>query len=188
MDYSQGKIYRLITDEPVPRVYIGATITSLDKRLSCHNAPDNDAVSKQISGICRIELIEEYPCKDVWELERREREHILRGREDTTIICLNKLLPAPTKEERKEYKKNWHIQNKERVSQKSKDWHQSHREEQLEKMKAYREANRDIINTKQREKIICECGRSVSRTHIIRHRESKIHLDLMSMKHLQPDN
>ena len=52
-------------------------------------------------------------------------------------------------------------------------------EDNKEKRKEHYEANKAAINAKKAENIQCECGKSVARGHIARHRKSARHLKAM---------
>jgi len=112
-DYQKGKIYRIfpINKQDENDEYIGSTCRDyLCQRWGHHNSGYKDyLIGKQKKccsydlfekyGVenCRIELIENYPCKDVDELHRREGE-IQRSRQ-----CINKSVAGRTKSEYGKY-------------------------------------------------------------------------------------
>jgi hypothetical protein len=109
MGYSKGKIYRLVCNT-TGQQYIGSTIQPLSYRLSMHKANykmflkgtrRNNTTSFSILSENNFEmiLIEDYPCENKNQLERRERHFI------ETMKCLNMIKPAQTREERLEYQK-----------------------------------------------------------------------------------
>ncbi len=49
------------------------------------------------------------------------------------------------------------------------------RDENKEKVQAYRDANQARVLARAKEKVECECGASVSRGCVSRHRDSKFH-------------
>ncbi len=87
-DFSKAKIYK-ITNDYNDDVYIGSTCGELNKRFSQHKCVSKDPSKhnikfyKLINEIgferFRIELIENYPCEDKYQLRQREwywiREH-----------------------------------------------------------------------------------------------------------------
>jgi hypothetical protein len=97
---------------------------------------------------CLFQILEE--CESVEYKYRRERWYIENN------ICVNRILPAPTKEEVKESKKKYQANHKE---------HKKNYDEE------YREKNKDKIN----EKIICECGGLYLIRHISTHNKTKKH-------------
>ncbi len=92
-DYSQGKIYKIVCNK-TGLIYIGSTYRTLDKRLKEHMSYYKAYIDKRsnclISSIFvifnndyKIELIENYPCKNRKELEKREYYYI------SNIDCVN---------------------------------------------------------------------------------------------------
>ena len=85
-DYSQGKIYKIVCNK-TGLFYIGSTYRSLEQRLKEHIGYYKAYIGKKsnhlISSIyvtfnndCKIELIENYPCNNKKELEKRELFYI----------------------------------------------------------------------------------------------------------------
>ena len=134
-NYANGKIYQVVSPNyPVP--YIGSTTVPLCKRIVQHRASSNTCRSRIVidAGDAYIELIEEYPCENKEQLNKREGE-IIRQRE-----CVNHKIPCRTRKE-------WKDDNKDYVYERNK----AYRETTHNKAnKAYREANRDAINARQR--------------------------------------
>ena len=124
-NYANGKIYQIISpNHPLP--YIGSTTRSLCRRMVDHRKPSHRSRCRSRilieAGDAYIELIEDYPCDNREQLNRREGE-IMRERE-----CVNKNIAGRTTGEyakdNPEYVKVWKAN--------------------------YREANREAINTKER--------------------------------------
>ena len=111
-DYSNGKIYKIVCNITGEQ-YIGGTIQKLSHRLTQHvrhKNTDKKYKSKDIilRGDYQIILIENYPCTNKEELERKEREHI------ESNICVNKIIPTRTdKEWREEHKEEITLYKKE---------------------------------------------------------------------------
>ena len=87
-DFSQGKIYKIISDHcELP--YIGSTTRELSLRLKEHSneffrfidGSKKDYSSYELIklGSVRIELIENFPCNSKKELELQERKYINPG-------------------------------------------------------------------------------------------------------------
>ncbi len=104
MDYSRGKIYRIVC-EKTGRQYIGSTCSTLVKRLSNHKRKCNPCSSKNFINP-KIFLIEDYACDRKDQLLMRERYHI----ENTE--CVNLVRPIVTDEDRKQYHKQYDKQYK----------------------------------------------------------------------------
>lgn len=142
--YLKGKIYRLVNSVD-DEFYIGSTCNPLHKRLYVHKykakSTTNRNVYKHLNEIgwdnVSIVLIEEHPCKNKMELERRERHWI-----EEMKPTLNKSIPTRTHREYRE-------KNKDVIAEKDKQRYEQNKDVILERNKQYREKNKEII-TKQR--------------------------------------
>ena len=105
IDYSKGKIYA-IKSYQTEYIYIGSTTQLLSSRLGKHRGDyrDNKGTSKNILQYedYYIVLIENYPCNNKEELEKRERYYI----EQNIKICVNVRLPTRKQKEYKEANKD----------------------------------------------------------------------------------
>ena len=130
MGYENAKIYKLWCIE-TDLIYIGSTCNPLCKRLYEHKNRLKYSSKKlfELSNEVKIELVEEYPCKNRMELNKKEGEHIRLNKEK----CVNLIIPDRTRKE-------WEEDNKESIKVK-RDINN----------KKYREANREIINLKKKE-------------------------------------
>ncbi len=184
-DYSKGKIYKLWCPDN-DLIYIGSTTQSLHQRLGGHkkNIKQTNACKSKLlfeaSNEVKVELIEEYPCNNKMELNKREGEIIRLNK------CVNKRVEGRTKkeyqqdnkkeikeylkknkekikedkkewyqinkEEIKENKKQYYQKNQEKLKLKYKIYHEKNKEDIKLREKKYRDANRDWINQKAREK------------------------------------
>jgi hypothetical protein len=96
-DYSKGQIYKLVSYE-TDAVYYGSTINSLHYRLGGHKTEFMRWFDGKCSYVTSFEivmypdvkiiLVEEYPCDNKQQLERREREYIENNQ------CVNKVVPT----------------------------------------------------------------------------------------------
>ena len=129
----------------------------------------------------KIELIEKYPCENLKELGKREGYYIIN------FECVNERIAGRTKQERNKqyyedfkedidkYRKQWYQDNKEHCKERSKQWYEDNRDHILEYQKQWYEDNRDRLNAHRSEKIQCECGCTVRRSHISEHRKTLKH-------------
>jgi hypothetical protein len=167
-DYSQGKIYKIISSE-CDDVYYGSTVETLKRRLQKHKSSYNHFLkgkkrpmtSFQIleKGNYHIVLVEDYPCNSKEELQLRERFYIENNE------CVNKFIPGRTE---KEYK------NSNQCKELRKIWFEEHKDELREYHKEYREANKEKIREQQKEKVICEiCGFEGLKSLLSRHQKTK---------------
>ena len=167
-DYSKGKIYKIlntIDDE----IYVGSTVETLSMRMSKHRSDMKKQPQSKIYkhmhelGVENfyIELIENFPCNDIYELRAREG-HFIRE-----IATLNKLIAGRTQ---KEYRKQYNEEHKEHIKETVKQYYEDNKEHLLEKKKQYKEEHKEYIN----EKITCNiCGCQVVRNNIARHQRSQ---------------
>jgi hypothetical protein len=210
IDFSKTKIYKIVCkDVSIPDLYVGHT-TNLIKRRGSHKDACCKEHNKQYNQYkyqfirenggwdnFEIVLIEDFPCDNVEEATRRERYWV-----ENLNASLNKQIPSRTqveytetrKEHFKEYKHQYYLENKERLTEKNKNYHQENKEEikqkqhelyeknkeeRLEKAKEYRDNNKDTIKLKQGEKIKCECGKEHTRSTKARHLKTQFHMDFI---------
>ncbi len=85
-DYSQGKIYKIVCNK-TGLIYIGSTYRTLEHRLKEHIDNCNKYIDKKSNSLISsiyviyynnytIELIENFPCQNRRELEKREFYYI----------------------------------------------------------------------------------------------------------------
>jgi len=183
-DYQKGKIYKLWSPQGTEdEVYIGSTCNDLRYRKYGHKQKSSVCQSKILFekyDDVRIELIEDYPCNNRAELNKREGHYI---RENN---CLNKNIPDRTKKEwteinkeklteynreyyknnkeklaehQREYYKNnkekareYQLNNKEKIAEKDKEYYKNNKEKIAEKDKEYYKNNKEKILKQQRER------------------------------------
>ncbi len=161
-DFGKSQIYK-ITNDYNDDVYVGSTCDLLTKRFSGHKRSSkteekkNRPIYKLMNEIgferFRIELIEDYPCTDKYELRQRETYYIRE------IGTLNSKIECRT---RKQYQED----NKEQIQK---------------QRKTYYESNKDKILDEQKVKINCECGCIVNKFDIQRHKRTIKHQELMKI-------
>lgn len=130
-DFSKGKIYRLVCDDP-DLLYIGSTCKTLAQRKAGHvfeakhNSPKKCS-SFQIyeAGNLKIELIEAYPCNTKHELHMRERYWIQNSK------CVNRYSRVTTTE----------IEKKEKKKERDRRYYENHKDEIKKKTRQYALAN-----------------------------------------------
>jgi hypothetical protein len=127
-DYSKGKIYRIVGGDSI---YIGSTTRNLRFRWAEHIYAYKKGGSRSVFELfnkygvdnCRIELLEEYPCKTRQELHTREGEVMKECK------CVNSLIPGRTLKEwyndtieiRKQQNKEWEERNKEKRAKRNRN-------------------------------------------------------------------
>jgi hypothetical protein len=125
-NYGNGKIYQIISPN-CTEVYIGSTTQPLSVRMAGHRSAMKRGRKCRScivieAGDSYIELIEEFPCENKEQLNKREGE-IQREKQ-----CTNLQVPGRTYKE-------WYIDN---------------RDARTEYAKKYREENKKIISEKRR--------------------------------------
>ena len=120
-DYQNGKIYKILNDID-GEIYVGSTVNALSHRMAKHRSTMKTIPHYKLYKHMHeldvenfyIELIENYPCNDVYELRAREG-HFIRE-----IGTLNKNVAGRTNKEYmednyehlKEANKQWQEHNK----------------------------------------------------------------------------
>ena len=191
-DYQKGKIYKLWSPQgEEDEIYYGSTIDELRKRKNQHKLKKNSCSSKILFekyDDVRIELLEDYPCNNRAELEKKEGEYIRANK------CLNRNVAGRTRKEWyednkentlklvKEYYENnkqsilehhkeYQEQNKEKITERKKKYNQNNKQSILEYNKKYNENNKD--------KVTCDCGCIFRKNGLIRHQKTSKHIKLM---------
>ena len=72
---------------------------------------------------------------------------------------------------RKEYKKEYIEQNKDKLKEYKKEWQNANKD----KIKDYYEANKDKISKHKNQKMICACGGKHTLGHKSQHEKTKMH-------------
>ena len=154
--YQNGKIYKITNEDMHELVYYGSTICNLNKRLGNHKydikRTNNSSKILFNTENYKIELIELYPCENRKQLCEREGWYIQNNN------CINKNISGRTQ---KEYQKEYSELNKQYYKEYFKEYN-----------KKYYNLNKNKLN----EKIKCECGATISKKHLAKHKKSKKHL------------
>jgi hypothetical protein len=157
-NYQNGKIYKIVCNI-TKEIYVGSTTLSLEERLRQHTSDYNrylnnkrDFVSSFViieRGNYKIVLLENYPCETREELLIRERYYF------DTLNCINKCRPIlTTKEqcdEKKDYNKQYYIENRDEIKDQNKQYYIENREEIIEKQKQYRIENREELKDQKKQ-------------------------------------
>ena len=147
--YEQGKIYKIINDNDPEKFYIGSTIYTLSKRMSLHSSASK-ILSKQRklytamreNGIeqFKIILLENYSCNNKEELHLREQYYISQLKP-----FYNMKSAIVSDEERKQQKKHYLEENKEKIKQHKKQYREENKEKVNQHKKQYYEANKKKV-------------------------------------------
>lgn len=202
IDYSKTSIYKICCkDISILFLYVGHT-TDMRRRKSCHKSNCNNERDKSYNiyvyqfirangGWDNWDMIEieKYNAVDGYDAKKRERYWI-----EELKASLNSYIPTRTdkeyyednKEILAEKHKKYYENNKEKINENQKEYQKEFYENNKDKIKEYQkeyaENNKIKINEKRKEKITCECGCLICKGDLARHKQSKKHIELMSMK------
>jgi prophage antirepressor-like protein len=113
-------------------------------------------------------------------LSAKDKEYYEKNREKE--LAQKKKYYEENKEKIIEKNKKYNEENREKVSERLKNYRELNKEKISKKIKDYNNENRDKIIEKRKEKILCECGISVTKFHIKRHFESQTHKNFLKHK------
>jgi hypothetical protein len=162
LDYSKGKIYKLWSPSK-NLVYYGSTIQTLSQRLAKHKnhykTYKNDDVNKISAHLIlecedyKIELLEEYPCNNKSQLDKREGEYQKNNE------CVNCYIAGRTLKElyqdNKEEKKNKANEYRKNNLEKRRDYDKQ-RYQNEERKKSMKENQKRYRDKKKQEKLNAE--------------------------------
>ena len=177
----KAKIYTIRSPQ-TDEIYIGSTIDSLAKRFYKHKsnlkAYQNGKYRYTTSfkllekyDDCYIELLENYPCVDKNELQRREGE-LIRVNNNK---CVNKKIEGRTP---KQYKEDY----KDKIKEQAKQYYQDNKQVINTYHKQRYQGNKEEIKKRAREKHNCECGGKFTQGSKSKHEKTKRHLLYMINK------
>jgi predicted GIY-YIG superfamily endonuclease len=183
MDYSNGKLYRLVCDDG--HFYIGSTTTTLCKRLhehkkaSRHQKKVSSRVYKHINTVgwdnVRIVLIEEVQCANKNELCREENKYIEKELQNPLCLNTNRSVQNSLVAKRMavENVRRWRKNNLDYSKAKAKERYKQNKDAIAARQKANREANKEKVAAHKSEKVECDvCNALISRSNLNRHRRN----------------
>ena len=194
-DYSRGKIYKIepIIEHEEHEIYIGSTsLKYLSSRMTYHKTSYNrwksnshgkvmsfDLFDKYGFDNCVITLIENVNANTKEELLKKERHYI------QSMKCVNKFIPLRTlkeyyidnKEHKQKITKLYYENHKEETAEYQKKWREENKELKKEIDKQYKQNNKEKIKEQRSEKITCECGKTICRNDLARHKRSQFHIN-----------
>ena len=138
-DYSKGKVYCLRSYQ-TDDIYIGSTIQTLSVRIGGHKRDYNCWKNGKYHYVtsfelikyddCYIELLEDFPCENKNQLEKREGFH------QRSMDCVNKFIAGRSDKE-------WREDNKNKIKEDKKLYRLEHIEKNKEYQTEYRICNRE---------------------------------------------
>jgi hypothetical protein len=191
--YAKGQIYT-IRSHQTDDVYIGSTCSPLHKRLAEHKSRYGawkEGKYQYTSSFeiikfddAYVELLEDFPCDNKKELNRREGQLIRQN------ACVNKRVEGRTESEYYQDNKTriydkvcvWREENKEHVTKYHQEYHVANSDVINARARAHYEANKESITERRGAKVTCECGAVVRLSHIARHLKTERHALLLEEK------
>jgi prophage antirepressor-like protein len=122
--------------------------------------------------IYREENKEELAAKDKKYYEENKDKELLQ----------KKKYYAEKKEEIIEKSKKYYKENKEKVAERKRTYREANKEKLEEKRKENYQKNKDKILRKKQEKILCNCGLTISKSHLARHFKTQTHQNFLKHK------
>jgi hypothetical protein len=170
--YAKCVIYKLYADD-IDEVYIGST-TDMKQRMKWHNTGGKSDHADCYSAILyalsdyeiKYEILERCSVKSKNHLALKEREHMLRYPTRVNKDMPQLIDPAITGSERR------------------KVYVSLNRDAYRGYNKKYADSNKELISSKKKERVVCECGIDVTRHWLSEHKKTKRHKDEMLKKNL----
>jgi len=199
--YEKGKIYKIVSDQ-TEKIYIGSTCNTLSARLSGHRNDYKSYLQQKQRyttsfeliklGDAKIILIEKYPCNDKDELRQREEHWRQLFQNDCVNKCSAFGLSVEAKLKHRDIQKKWQSEHRDYLNEKQKKfrlnnvdkvktykkkYYENNKEKVSEYKRKYNEAHKEELKIqKQKRCICCDCGESVQKCKLNRHKSSKKHL------------
>ena len=169
-DYSNGKVY-CIRNNIDKQIYIGSTCQSLSKRMAYHRQ-DAKKANRQNTLIYPlmlnygienfyIELIEECPCENSNQLEKREGEIIREMKASLNMKVSGRTMEEYKVEEAEKIKKakavrdkKYADKNQEKIKAYRKEYYSRDPEKYREQARKYNEEHKEEISRKARERYL----------------------------------
>ena len=191
----KGKIYKIINSKN-NKVYIGSTIRkTLHIRMKYHKSDSKkkkmklyDEMNKIGFQYFTILLLEEVEVESKGDLLKIEERYINEFREENASLCLNSIRSYCSPENKKIKKHEIYLRNKEgqysrrraRITS-NEESHQKYKDD----CKSYYKKNKAKWGKDNGVKVLCECGRNVSKANFNRHRASPMHARFLERKLLK---
>jgi hypothetical protein len=178
IDYANTVIYKLVSNDlDFKSYYVGHT-TDMVRRKQHHKYACNDEnnpehntkkykmIREKGGWDCWSMIeIEKYPCKDVFEAKRKEREWY-----ENLNSNLNSIYPQRSMKE-------YYTDNRERILTNVHNYANNHKVEISERGKLRRVSHKEENSIRRSKRITCECGKEINLDHKSRHIKSKFHND-----------
>jgi len=188
MDKYNYTFYKIYCKTNPDLVYIGSTRdfkARTRKHISVCNKPNNKNYNLKVYKTIRENggwdnwLIEAIVFQDdLTEKEARVIEQVLMN----DFATINEQRSYTNNKEAIAQKAQHYQNNKEAIAEQKAQYYQNNKEAIAEQQAQYRQDNREAITQQRGEKMTCECGSVVSRSHLSRHKRSNKHCEFINNK------
>ena len=188
IDFSKTIIYTIRSGKSI---YVGSTTDYVNRKSQhkCHIYNENDdkynlklyKIIRENKGIWDMQPYSKYPCNDIVEQKiEEERIRQLLKAELNMVSCGTGL--NLTELGKQEYMKQHYVKNKDKRLECAKQYYTENKDKILESHNQYYNQKKDKILEYKKKKVTCECGCILTRGHLLRHKKTKKHLELMKNK------
>jgi hypothetical protein len=158
------KIYKIYHKDDIENCYVGSTKQHIEVRKYQHFADRNKKHTTTISNHMKTNPYEDY----IVELLEECDDDIGEEREYHWINICGKMNKINGRSKKEGYDAEY--------SKKYRETHLRDPEKHNNQMKQYYQKYRERILEKNKEIVVCECGKSITKPHLKRHMNSKSHL------------
>ncbi len=212
-DYSKLLIYKIQHIDNPELLYVGSTTDFTKRKYQHKHSCNNDNVKKYNYKLYQMirenggwdmfnmVVIKPFPCQNKQEA-LTEEDRLIREMK-ANMNCLRAFVtPEEHIELRKQYRlenkdkiaergKQWRLENKDKIAERGKQRYNENKDkykqnrlenkEQIaEKKQQYYLKHKDKIAEREKQKITCDCGYVISKGGLAEHKRTKKHQDLMN--------
>ena len=144
--------------------------TELHRRERFYIEP-NECVNLQVPG----RTPKEYRIGNKEKIRESDKQYRIENKEKISEYNkeYKKVYNSENKEKISEKTKKYQTENKEKISEYKKEHYLTNKETILEHRKQYQHENKEEISARRKLKITCDCGCTLRKTDIIRHKKLK---------------
>ena len=202
IDYSKCLIYKIQHKDNNDLLYVGHT-TNFTKRKNNHktnvNYEKGNAYNHKVYQMIRenggwdnfnMVIIKEFPCQNLREAEAEEDKAMREMKSTMNTIRAFRSREEwceDNKEKLQEYRHQYYQDNKEYKQEQQNQYYQDNKEKLQEHHREYREKNKEKLKEQKHQyyqehknKVcLCECGKTYTHHHKLRHEKSQFHLNFI---------
>ena len=182
-DYSKTIIYKIQHQENPELLYIGST-TNFAKRKSEHKRVCNSETDRKhnLKLYTTIRDNGGWECFRMLEMKKFPCENRTEAHQEEDRVYLD--MKANMNDRRPHRnKKQYMLDNVDKKAEYDRVYRQVNETKRNEQKKKHYRDNFERISKRGKEKVLCECGNSVTRSSLFAHKKSKRHTELMFNLH-----